>query len=59
MSEQEIQFSTIKIISGIKYMSENQVEDCKSYVRYSLKLDNIDENNKAIEGAIKMYFDQQ
>lgn len=39
-------------------MTKNQVEDCKAYVRYSLKLEDNDENNKAIEDAIKIYFEQ-
>lgn len=59
MTPSEIKFNTIKLINGIKYMNKNQVEDCKAYVRHSLKLDDIDENNTAIEEAIKIYFEQQ
>lgn len=58
MTPSEIKFNTIKLIIGIKYMTKNQVEDCKAYVRHSLKLDDIDENNNAIEEAIKIYFKQ-
>ena len=58
MTPSEIKFNTIKLINGIKYMTKNQVEDCKAYVRHSLKLDDIDENNKAIEEAINIYFEQ-
>lgn len=43
---------------GIKYMTKNQVEDCKAYVRHSLKLENNDENNNAIEESINIYFEQ-
>ena len=58
LTPSEIKFNTIKLINGIKYMTKNQVEDCKAYVRHSLKLDDIDENNNAIEEAIKIYFKQ-
>jgi hypothetical protein len=58
MTPSEIKFNTIKLINGIKYMTKNQVEDCKAYVRHSLQLADIDENNKAIEEAIKIYFKQ-
>lgn len=58
MTPSEIKFNTIKLINGIKYMTKNQVEDCKVYVRHSLKLNDIDENNNAIEEAIKIYFEQ-
>jgi hypothetical protein len=58
MTPSEIKFNTIKMINGIKYMTKNQVEDCKAYVRLSLKLDNTDVNNNAIEEAIKIYFEQ-
>jgi len=58
MTPSEIKFNTIKLINGIKYMTKNQVEYCKAYVRYSLKLEDNDENNKAIEDAIKIYFEQ-
>ena len=58
MTPSEIKFNTIKLINGIKYMTKNQVEDCKSYVRHSLKLDNTDVNNNTIEEAIKIYFEQ-
>ena len=58
MTPNEIKFNTIKLINGIKYMTKNQVEDCKAYVRHSLNLADIDENNKAIEEAIKIYFEQ-
>ena len=57
MTPSEIKFNTIKLINGIKYMTKNQVEDCKAYVGYSLKLEDNDENNKAIEDAIKIYFE--
>jgi hypothetical protein len=56
MTPSEIKFNTIKLINGIKNMTKNQVEDCKDYVRYSLNLENNDENNNAIEEAIKIYF---
>ena len=59
MTAIEIKFNTIKLINGIKYMTKNQVEDCKAYVRHTLKLDDVDENNKAIEEAIKIYFESQ
>ena len=58
MTPNEIKFNTIKLINGIKYMTKNQVEDCKAYVRHSLNIDNTDENNNAIEEAIKIYFEQ-
>ena len=58
MTKSEIKFNTIKLINGIRYMTEKQIEDCKAYVRHSLNLDDIDENNKAIEEAIKIYFEQ-
>lgn len=58
MTPSEIKFNTIKILNGIKYMAKNQVEHCKAYVRHKLKLDDIDENNNAIEEAIKIYFNQ-
>jgi hypothetical protein len=58
MTPSEIKINTIKLINGIKYMTKNQVDDCKEYVRYSLKLDNSDENNKNIEEGIKLYFEQ-
>lgn len=58
MTPSEIKFNTIKLINGIKYMTKNQAEDCKAYVRHSLKLEDVDENNNAIEEAIKIYFDQ-
>lgn len=58
MTPSEIKFNTIKLINGIKYMTKNQVEDCKAHVRHSLKLDDIDENNNAIEETIKIYFEQ-
>jgi hypothetical protein len=58
MTPSEIKFNTIKLINGIKYMTKNQVEYCKAYVRHSLKLEDVDENNNAIEEAIKIYFEQ-
>jgi hypothetical protein len=58
MKPSEIKFNTIKLINGIKYMTKSQVEDCKAYVRHSLKLEDTDENNNAIEEAIKIYFEQ-
>ena len=58
MTPSEIKFNTIKLINGIKRMSKNQVEDCKDCVRHSLKLEDVDENNNAIEEAIKIYFEQ-
>ena len=58
MTPSEIKFNTIKLINGIKYMAKNQVEYCKAYVRHSLKLEDVDENNNAIEEAIKIYFEQ-
>lgn len=58
MTTSEIKFNTIKLINGIKYMTKNQVEDCKDYVRHSLKLEDTNENNNAIEEAIKIYFEQ-
>ena len=58
MTPKEIKFNTIKLINGIKYMTKNQIEDCKAYVRHSLKLEDVDENNNAIEEAIKIYFEQ-
>lgn len=58
MTTSEIKFNTIKLINGIKYMTKNQVEHCKSYVRLSLKLEDTNENNNAIEEAIKIYFEQ-
>jgi len=58
MTPSEIKFNTIKLINGIKHMTKNQVEDCKDCVRHSLKLEDVDENNNAIEEAIKIYFEQ-
>ena len=58
MTISEIKFNTIKLINGIKCMTKNQVEDCKAYIRYSLKLEDTNENNNAIEEAIKIYFEQ-
>ena len=58
MTSNEIKFNTIKFINGVKYMTNNQIEDCKAYVRHSLKLDDTDENNDAIEEAINIYFEQ-
>lgn len=58
MTSNEIKFNTIKFINGVKYMTNNQIEDCKAYVRHSLKLDDTDENNNAIEEAINIYFEQ-
>jgi hypothetical protein len=58
MTPSEIKFNTIKLINGIKYMTKNQVEDCKAYVRHSLEIDDTVVNNNAIEEAIKIYFEQ-
>lgn len=58
MTTNDIKFNTIKLINGIKYMTKNQVEDCKDYVRHSLKLEDTEENNNAIEEGIKIYFKQ-
>lgn len=58
MTQSEIKFNTIKLINGIKYISKNQINDCKAYVRHVLNLENTDENNNAIEEAIKLYFEQ-
>ena len=58
MTTSEIKFNTIKLITGIKHMTKKQVEDCKDYVRYSLNLEDNDENNNAIEEAIKIYFER-
>ena len=59
MTENEIKFKEIKLINGVKYMTENQVDDFKAYVRIYLNLEDTEENNKPIEEAVKMYFSQQ
>jgi hypothetical protein len=44
----DIKFETIKLLNGIRYLSNEQTNDFKSYVRHHLKLEDIEENNKLI-----------
>lgn len=58
MTENEIKFKAIELINGVKYMTTNQINDFKAYVRHHLNLEDAEENNKPIEEAVKIYFSQ-
>lgn len=59
MEANEIKFKTIQAMNDIKYIPEGYTELCQSYIRRRLGLENTDENNKIIEEAIKIHFEQQ
>ena len=56
MENKNIGFYTMQMINGIKYMSSRQVEDLKHIVCCDLKIEKTEENFKAVEEAIKLYF---
>lgn len=56
MTTENIKFNVIKELNGIKYLSQNQVEQFKSHVIDILNLNDTDENNQAIEDGIRIYF---
>lgn len=56
MNANTIKFKTIQLISGLKYMSEKQVDDAKHIICSDLQIEKSEENFNIIEDGIKTYF---
>jgi len=56
MNESDIKFKTMQFLKEIKYMSIEQTNHFKAYVRHRLNLKNTDKINKLIQEVIEIYF---
>jgi hypothetical protein len=56
VESKNIGFYTMQMVNGVKHMSSKQVEDLKHIVCSDLKIEKTEDNFKAIEEAVKLYF---
>ena len=56
MNESDIKFKTMQFLQEIKYMTIEQTNHFKAYVRHRLNLKNTDKINKLIQEVIEIYF---
>ena len=57
MESSEIKFKTIKYyLNGVKYLSQEQVEDLCSIVCHDLEIEKSEENFNHIKEACRVYF---
>jgi len=54
-----IKFKTIQFVSGTRYLLKDQVEQVKNIMCYNLKIEKTEENLKAVEEGLKIYFATQ
>lgn len=59
MEASAIKFKTIQYINGIKYLSENQVQDLCYTMCHRLNIEKSEENFNYIKEACKIYFNIQ
>lgn len=54
-----IKYKTIAFINGIKYLTENQINDIIHIICNNLNIQPTDKNSNAVKEGIQIYFDIQ
>lgn len=56
MTESEIKFKAIQMLSGIKYLSKKQIDDFIGYAYHSLQIEKNEEHDRILMESIELYF---
>jgi uncharacterized protein YlzI (FlbEa/FlbD family) len=59
MEDFQIQYKTMTVLNGLKYISQDQVEQVQHLVCSQFKIDKTEHNFNVILDAIKIYFNHK